>query len=86
VPEVPTVICTSGFSSLNSSAAACANGATVEEPSMAILPDRPSPEPPPELPEAVPSSEPPQAVAPSASASAHAGRSILEVLIVPFHS
>ena len=39
VPDVPTVICTSGFSSLNSSAAACVNGATVEEPSMAILPE-----------------------------------------------
>src|SRR3712207_7638478 len=38
VPEVPTVTCTSGFSSLNSSAAASANGATVDEPSMAILP------------------------------------------------
>ena len=38
VPDVPTVICTSGFSSLNSSAAASANGATVDEPSIAILP------------------------------------------------
>ena len=36
VPDVPTVICTSGFSSWNSSAAASANGATVEEPSIAI--------------------------------------------------
>jgi hypothetical protein len=74
VPEVPTVICTSGFSSLNSSAAACANGATVEEPSMAILPDSsPPPEPPePELPEAVPSSSSPHAPSPSASAAATA--------------
>ena len=47
VPDVPTVIWTSGFSSLKSSAAACVNGATVEEPSMAILPDRSPPPPPP---------------------------------------
>ena len=36
VPDVPTVTCTSGYSSLNSSAAASANGATVDEPSIAI--------------------------------------------------
>ncbi len=81
VPEVPTVICTSGFSSLNSSAAACANGATVEEPSMAILPDR-SPPPPPPLPEAELSSSPPQAATPSASTSASAGMSVL-IFIIP---
>ena len=38
VPEMPTVTCTSGFSSLNSSAAASANGPTVDEPSIAICP------------------------------------------------
>ena len=38
VPDWPTVIFTSGFSSLNSSAAAWANGKTVEEPSIAIVP------------------------------------------------
>ena len=38
VPDVPTVIFTSGYSSLNSSAAASANGATVDEPSIAIEP------------------------------------------------
>src|SRR3712207_9345925 len=37
VPEVPTVILTLGFWALNSSAAACANGATVEEPSILML-------------------------------------------------
>jgi hypothetical protein len=46
VPEVPTVICTPEFSSWNSSAAASANGATVEEPSIAIVPDS---SPPPSL-------------------------------------
>src|SRR4051812_16089875 len=45
VPEMPTVTWTSGCSSLNSSAAASANGPTVDEPSMAILPlNSPSPE------------------------------------------
>ena len=38
VPDVPTVIWTSGYSSLKSSAAASANGATVDEPSIAIWP------------------------------------------------
>ena len=41
VPAAPTVMLTSGFSSANSSAAASANGCTVLEPSMAMLPDRP---------------------------------------------
>ena len=39
VPLAPTEMSTSGFSSLKSSAAASANGATVLEPSMAIVPD-----------------------------------------------
>ena len=46
VPEVPTVIFTSGFSAWNSSAAAWANGPTVLEPSMRMSPER-SPPPPP---------------------------------------
>ena len=41
VPAAPTVMLTSGFSSLNSSAAASANGCTVDEPSMVIEPERP---------------------------------------------
>ena len=40
VPDSPTVIFTSGLSSLNSSPAASANGKTVEEPSIRIVPDR----------------------------------------------
>jgi len=39
VPDSPTVIFTSGCSSLNSSAAACVNGNTVDEPSILISPD-----------------------------------------------
>ena len=70
VPDVPTVICTSGFSSWNSSAAASANGATVEEPSIAIVPDS---SPPPSdaaasLPPPLGSSSSPQAATPNASA------------------
>ena len=52
VPDWPTVIFTSGFSSLKSSAAAWANGKTVEEPSMAMLPFR--------LPSAAALPEPPE--------------------------
>src|SRR5688500_9041618 len=75
VPEVPTVICTSGCSSLNSSAAACANGATVDDPSMLILPESCSPpdslcaaDPPPAA--VLVSSSSPQAVTPNARAPA----------------
>ena len=39
VPDWPTVICTFGCSSLKSSAAAWANGKTVDEPSIRIEPD-----------------------------------------------
>src|SRR5829696_5589543 len=78
VPEVPTVIFTSGYSSLNSSAAASANGATVDEPSIAIWPLMSPPpsveasvvEPP--LPAASPSSSSPHAATPSASTPASA--------------
>src|SRR5687768_13807858 len=40
VPETPTVILTSGFSSRNSSAAASVSGPTVLDPSIAIVPER----------------------------------------------
>jgi hypothetical protein len=40
VPDVPTEISTSPATALNSSAAACATGATVLEPSAAIEPPR----------------------------------------------
>ena len=40
VPEMPTVILTSGFSSRNSSAAASVSGPTVLEPSIVIVPER----------------------------------------------
>ena len=40
VPEMPTVILTSGFSSRNSSAAASVSGPTVLEPSTLIEPER----------------------------------------------
>ena len=43
VPDCPTVIFTSGFSVWNCSAAACANGKTVLEPSMAMSPETPPP-------------------------------------------
>src|SRR5215213_4875076 len=65
VPDVPTVIFTFGFSPWNASWAACANGATVLEPSILIAPERS----PPVLALALPplsSSSPPHAVAPSA--------------------
>ena len=61
VPEVPTVIFTFGFWPWNASWAACANGATVLDPSILIVPESPV------LALALPlSSSPPQAVAPSA--------------------
>ena len=65
VPAAPTVISTSEFSSLKSSAAASANGCTVDEPSMVIVPER---SPPPLLldPLSSPSSEP-HAATPNAS-------------------
>ena len=40
VPEIPTVIFTSGFSSRNSSAAASVSGPTVLDPSIVMLPER----------------------------------------------
>ena len=66
VPDVPTVIFTSGFSAWNSSAAAWANGATVLEPSIAIVPER-SPPPSPLPPLSLELSSSPQAAAPRAS-------------------
>src|SRR5215210_3626154 len=63
VPEDPTEILTSGLSSLNSSAAACANGKTVEEPSMEMLPFRPESADDP-LPPLEDLSSPPQAATP----------------------
>src|SRR5829696_14394 len=72
VPDVPTVILTSGYSSLNSSAAASANGATVDDPSIAIWPLM-SPPPPEALASAFePSSSSPQAAMPNASPPATA--------------
>src|SRR4051794_6323258 len=84
VPEVPTVTWTSGFSSLNSSAAACVNGATVDEPSIAILPERSCPLEAlaaPEPPELLLSSSP-HAATPSASAAAKTASAGLYVLIL----
>src|SRR5215207_11211564 len=43
VPEVPTVIFTPGFSAWKASWAACANGATVLDPSILMLPESSSP-------------------------------------------
>src|SRR4051812_4372785 len=43
VPDSPTEMSTPEFSPLNCSAAACANGKTVEEPSILMLPDRLAP-------------------------------------------
>ncbi len=59
VPASPTLILTFGLSSLNSSAAAWANGNTVLDPSTLMVPDR-SLLPP-------PSSSPPHAAIPMAS-------------------
>ncbi len=59
VPASPTLILTFGLSSLNSSAAACANGNTVLEPSSLMVPER-SLLPP-------PSSSSPHAASPMAS-------------------
>ncbi len=58
VPASPTLILTFGLSALNSSAAACANGNTVLEPSTLMVPERSL------LP---PSSSPPHAEKPMAS-------------------
>src|SRR3954470_4902081 len=74
VPEEPTVIFTFGLSSLKSSAAACANGSTVLEPSRAILPERSLLPPPPPL------SSLPHAATPSASTPAAAKTVIFRVL------
>src|SRR3954451_8686434 len=67
VPEEPTVIFTFGLSSLKSSAAACANGRTVLEPSRAILPDRSPPPPPPPLSSSLPHAATPRASTPAAA-------------------
>src|SRR5829696_8209297 len=66
VPEVPTVIFTPGFSAWKASWAACANGATVLDPSILMLPESSSPL----LALALPlsSSSSPQAAAPRARA------------------
>ena len=63
VPAAPTVMLTSGFSSLKSSAAAWANGSTVLDPSIEIVPERSPPVSPP--PSVVESSSP-QAATPRA--------------------
>src|SRR3954452_16903394 len=77
VPDVPTVIFTFGFWPWNCSAAACAKGPTVLEPSILMLPER-SPPPPP-LP---PLSSLPQALAPRARApqAANARSFLIQVL------
>ena len=68
VPEEPTVIFTFGLSSLKSSAAACAKGRTVLEPSMAIVPERFwSPPPPPPLLSSSPHAATPTASTPTAA-------------------
>jgi hypothetical protein len=66
VPEEPTVIFTFGLSSLNSSAAACAYGRTVLEPSREILPLRSPPPPPPPL-SSLPHAATPMASTPAAA-------------------
>src|SRR4051812_7480033 len=72
VPDEPTVIFTLGLSSLNSSAAACAKGRTVLEPSRVILPERfLSPPPPPPL-SSLPHAATPKASAMAAPAAARA--------------
>ena len=63
VPAAPTVMLTSEFSSLKSSAAASANGCTVLEPSIEIEPERPLAESPSLL---LSSSSPPHAATPKA--------------------
>jgi hypothetical protein len=70
VPDTPTVILTSGFSSRKSSAAVSDRGPTVLEPSMLIVPERLPPPP-------LPPSSPPQAGRTNASpkASRIAGKS-----------
>ncbi len=70
VPDSPTVTWTSGFSPWKPSAAACANGKTVLEPSIATGPERS----PPPLPLS-PLSSPPHAATPSASRAAAAAAS-----------
>src|SRR5215207_8973366 len=71
VPDSPTVTLTSGASSWKNSAAACANGKTVDEPSIRMLPETFSPAlaslPPPPPPS---SSSLPHAAAPSARTAA----------------
>jgi hypothetical protein len=89
VPDWPTVIFTSGCSLWKPSAAAWANGKTVLEPSMAMVPDSScdelascvsavAPDAAVALPP--PSSSSPQAAAPNASAPAHATARILRCL------
>jgi hypothetical protein len=70
------VIFTSGFSAMNCSAAAWANGNTVLEPSIAIVPDS-SPPPDPEL------DSSPHAATPSARTLAVTGTSHLNALTKP---
>ena len=90
VPETPTVIWTSGFSSLNSSAAASANGPTVDEPSIAIWPETSPPVDAfcvvsvlPPLPAV--SSSSPHAATPSASAPVTASASRSRLLLIRTH-
>ena len=87
VPEVPTVTSTPGCSLRNSSVMASEMGATVEDPSTTILPERA--DPPPELPPA--SSSPPHAAATRASASVRPSsqprrriRSVIPVFLLRF--
>src|SRR5215210_2800345 len=78
VPDAPTVILTPGCSSLNSSPAASANGKTVLEPSILMLPESSLPVPPAEPLELLSSS--PQAATPSASAAVrHAARRVFDL-------
>jgi hypothetical protein len=67
VPAAPTVILTSGFSWLKSSAAAWANGSTVDEPSIEIEPERSVGVSPPFAVASPPLSSSPQAATPNAS-------------------
>ena len=71
VPEVPTVTLTSGFSCWKPSATASVSGATVLEPSIRIVPDRPDGVSPLSAVSVVLSSSP-QAATPSASRPVHA--------------
>ena len=65
VPDSPTEMFTSGFLAWNCSAAACANGNTVEEPSILIAPDSFASPDEPEV--SLPLLSPPHAPTPKAS-------------------